>query len=166
LPQNAYETADFTPPSVTEEQTKRFANQDFNAYQAPFNGQSVPANYDYKTANLAGMNKSSSRKVDKIGLPENILTALPYIPSYIGLILGLLLLFFVPKSETKVRFHAAQGLAAHIAILIVSTILSGVDNFIPFAGTANGIFWLSRQLCSSFSLSKPGVESAETARAN
>jgi uncharacterized membrane protein len=142
LPKNAYETADFTPPSVTEEQTKRFTNQDFNAYQAPFNGQSVPANYDYKTANLAGMNKSSSRKVDKIGLPENILTALPYIPSYIGLILGLLLLFFVPKSETKVRFHAAQGLAAHIAILIVSTILSGVDNFIPFAGTANGIFWL------------------------
>lgn len=142
LPKNAYETADFTPPSVTEEQTKRFTNQDFNAYLAPFNGQSVPANYDYKTANLAGMNKSSSRKVDKIGLPENILTALPYIPSYIGLILGLLLLFFVPKSETKVRFHAAQGLAAHIAILIVSTILSGVDNFIPFAGTANGIFWL------------------------
>lgn len=142
LPKNAYETADFTPPSVTEEQTKRFSEQDFAAYQSPYNGQNIPANYNYKTANLAGMNKSSSRKVDKIGLPENILTAVPYIPFWMGLIAGLLLLFFVPKSETKVRFHAAQGLAAHIAVLIITGILSGVDNFIPFAGPANGIFWI------------------------
>jgi uncharacterized membrane protein len=75
-------------------------------------------------------------------LPENILTAVPYIPFWMGLIAGLLLLFFTPKSETKVRFHAAQGLAAHIAVLIITGILSGVDNFIPFAGPANGIFWI------------------------
>ena len=142
LPQSAYETADFMPPSVTEEQTKRFTDQDFAAYQSPYNGQNVPANFNYKAANLAGMNESSSRKVSKIGLPENILTALPYIPFWIGLIAGLLLLFFTPKSETKVRFHAAQGLAAHIAILIITTILNGIDNFIPFAGTASGIFWI------------------------
>jgi uncharacterized membrane protein len=146
LPKNAYETADFMPPSVTEEQTKRFDNHDFNAYQAPFNGQDIPANYNYKTANLAGMNKSSSRKVDKIGLPENILTALPYIPFYIGLISGLLLLFFVPKSETKVRFHAAQGLAAHIGILIVTTILSGVGNVTDLANIGNGIFQLATMI--------------------
>jgi uncharacterized membrane protein len=142
LPQSAYETADFSPPSVTEEQTKRFAERDFAAYQSPYNGQNIPANYNYKTANLAGMNESSSRKVSKIGLPENILTAVPYIPFWMGLIAGLLLLFFTPKSETKVRFHAAQGLAAHIAVLIITGILSGVDNFIPFAGPANGIFWI------------------------
>ncbi len=141
LPRNAYETADFAPPSVTEEQTKRFVDQDFAAYQTPYNGQNVPADYDYKAANLAGMNESSSRKVNKIGLPENILTAVPYIPFWIGLIAGLLLLFFTPKSETKVRFHAAQGLAAHIAILIITTILNGIDNFIPFAGIAHTIFW-------------------------
>jgi uncharacterized membrane protein len=140
LPKNTYETAEFPPASVTEEQTRRFDEANFSQYQSTYNGQNIPANY--RAANLAGMNNSSSRKVDKIGLPENILTALPYIPFWMGLIAGLLLLFFVPKSETKVRFHAAQGLAAHIAVLIITGILSGVDNFIPFAGPANGIFWI------------------------
>ena len=68
------------------------------------------------------------------------MTALPYIPWFIGLIAGVLLLVFVPKSETKVRFHAAQGLAAHLGILLVTTILGIADNFVPFADKANGIF--------------------------
>ena len=140
LPKNSYKTAEFPPPSVTEEQTRRFDEANFNAYNAPFTGQNIPANF--KTANLADMNKSSKRKVDKIGLPENIVTALPYIPSPVGLVAGLVLLFYMPKSESKVRFHAAQGLAAHIGIIIITSILKGFDNFIPFAGTANGIFWL------------------------
>lgn len=140
LPKNEYKTANFQP-SVTEDETRRFGEADFNAYQSPYNGQNVPANY--QTARLyAPPTENISRKVEKIGLPENILTALPYVPFTIGLIAGLIILFLVPKSESKVRFHAAQGLAAHIAILIVSTILSGVDNFIRFADTANRIFWL------------------------
>lgn len=141
LPKSNYQTSDFSPPSVTEDETRRFGSADFNAYQSPYTGQNVPANF--KTTPLyAPPTENISRKVEKTGLPENILTALPYIPFTIGLIAGLIILFLVPKSENKVRFHAAQGLAAHIAILIVSTILSGVDNFIPFAQTANQIFWL------------------------
>jgi len=50
------------------------------------------------------------------------------------LVAGLLILFLVPKSETKVRFHAAQGLAAHTGILIVTTILSFIGEV---AGVAN-----------------------------
>jgi uncharacterized membrane protein len=140
LPKNNYQTAEFQP-SVTEDETRRFNEADFNAYQSPFNGQNVPASAR-TTPLYAPPTENISRKVEKIGLPENILTALPYVPFTIGLIAGLVILFLVPKSENKVRFHAAQGLAAHIAILIVSTILSGVDNFLPFAGPANGIFWL------------------------
>jgi len=138
LPKNQFKTAEFAPPSVTEEQTRRFDEVNFNDYQSPYNGQNIPANF--KTANLADMNKSSSRKVSKVGLPENILTALPYLPFWIGLIAGLLILLFVPKSETKVRFHAAQGLAAHIGILIVSAILSGLGRATDFADIGNGIF--------------------------
>ncbi len=139
LPKTEYKTAEFPPASVTEEETKRFNNTDFNAYQAPFTGQNVPANY--QTAKLYDdMNQSSNRKVDKIGLPENILTALPYIPFYIGLIAGLIILFIVPKSETKVRFHAAQGLAAHLAILIISAILRGIDKVTDFADFGLAIF--------------------------
>jgi uncharacterized membrane protein len=140
LPKNNYQTGEFQP-SVTEDETRRFNEANFDAYQMPFNGQNVPASAQ-TTRLYAPPTENISRKVEKIGLPENILTALPYVPFTIGLIAGLIILFLVPKSENKVRFHAAQGLAAHIAILIISTILSGVDNFIPFAGPANGIFWI------------------------
>jgi len=140
LPKNQFNTSEFPPPSITEEQTRRFDDVNFDGYSSPFNGQNIPANY--KTANLADMNKSSSRKVAKIGLPENILTALPYIPFYIGLISGLLILFLVPKSETKVRFHAAQGLAAHIGILVVSAILSSLGNVTDLARVGGKIFAL------------------------
>lgn len=139
LPKNEYKTAEFPPASVTEEETKRFNQENFNAYQAPFTGQNVPANY--QTAKLYGdMNQSSNRKVDKIGLPENILTALPYIPVFIGFIAGLIILFTVPKSESKVRFHAAQGLAAHIGIFIIGAILSGIGNVADLADVGYTIF--------------------------
>jgi uncharacterized membrane protein len=140
LPSNNSETAKFpAAAAATEEQTRRFNDQpDFQAYQSPYNGQQIPAHY--KTANLADMNQSSSRKVAKVGLPENLLTAASYIPFFIGLIAGILELIFVPKSEAKVRFHAAQGLAAHLAILIVTTVLGGIGNFVGLADIGNGIF--------------------------
>jgi len=49
-------------------------------------------------------------------------------------------LFIVPKSEAKVRFHAAQGLAAHLAIFIISAILSGIGNAADLADVGNTIF--------------------------
>ena len=138
LPKNSFETAEFPTISATEEQTRRF-DADFNAYQSPYNGQNMPVNY--QTTHLyADMNQSSKRKVTGVGLPENILTALPYIPWYIGMIAGLIILFLVPKSETKVRFHAAQGLAANLAILIISAILGAVSNLVSFADFGNVIF--------------------------
>ena len=136
LPKNQFKTAEFPPPSITEEETRRFDNQEFN--NSPYNGQNVPANY--KTTNLAGMNRASSRNVSSVGIPEKWLIGLPYIPWYIGLVASLIILFVVPKSETKVRFHAAQGLAAHLAILIVSAILGGLGNVTDLAKAGNVIF--------------------------
>jgi len=138
LPKNEFKTAEFPPASVTEEQTRRFDEANFNAYESPFNSQQVPVNY--KTTDFAEMNQSSSRKVDKIGLPENVLTALPYIPWFVGLIAGILILLFVPKSEAKVRFHAAQGLAAHLGILLIMTIVGFGGSFFGLADAANIIF--------------------------
>jgi uncharacterized membrane protein len=139
LPKSQFQTAEFPQASVTEEETRRFNEANFGAYQAPYTGQNVPATY--QTAKLyAEENQPSKRKVDKIGLPENILTALPYIPFYIGLVAGLIILFITPKSETKVRFHAAQGLAAHLAILIISAILRGIDKVTDFADFGLAIF--------------------------
>src|SRR5215216_699998 len=64
----------------------------------------------------------TSRPVLGIGLHEKWATMLAYMPGYIGLVVGLLELFLVPRKEGKVRFHASQGVALHIAILIVQTV--------------------------------------------
>ena len=46
----------------------------------------------------------------------------------------------ISKEETKVRFHAAQGLAAHLGILIVSSILGIVGTVTDLAGLGSVIF--------------------------
>lgn len=142
LPNLNAETRRFSSAAPTEEQTRRFADADFSEYQtSPFDGQNVPQTFH--AARLADMNRASSRNVPKVGLPEKWLVGLPYIPWYIGLIASLIILFVVPKSETKVRFHAAQGLAAHLAILIVTAILFGLgDNITSFAYLGGKIFQL------------------------
>jgi uncharacterized membrane protein len=128
-------TRPFAPaPEPDDEVATRVLNNAATAgYSAPVGGQ-------YQTVGFSNMNQSISRKIDKIGLPENVLTALPYIPWYIGMVASLLILFLVPKSEPKVRFHAAQGLAAHIGVLIVSAILGFIANFTDLAGAGNAIF--------------------------
>lgn len=138
LPDQGGGTRQFAPPPMSEEETRRFAAADAPGFSSPYNQPYPPANY--QTVGFANVNQSLSRKVDKVGLPENIMTALPYIPWFIGLVAGLLILFLLPKSEAKVRFHAAQGLAAHVAILIVTTILGIIGNITDVAEVGNVIF--------------------------
>lgn len=64
--------------------------------------------------------KPSKRQVAGLGLPENISMVLPYAPFYVGIVASLVELLFVPRSEHRVRFHAAQGLALQLAMLAVS----------------------------------------------
>jgi len=135
----AAETNEFETATLTEEQrTRKFDEANFNQYQAPFNGQNVPSPYQ-APAPLYAQN-DRTRKVAKIGLPENILTALPYVPFTIGLIAGIIELFIVPKSEAKVRFHAAQGVAAHLAIIVISWVLNSIGGLTGM-GFGNVIFW-------------------------
>ena len=139
LPYSGAKTEPFPYAAPTEEQTRRFADADFNAYSAPpFDGSNVPQNY--QAAQFADMNRASSRNVPKVGLPEKWLIGLPYIPFHIGLVASVIILLVVPRSETKVRFHAAQGLAAQIAILIVGAILSGLGNVTGTAKAGSVIF--------------------------
>lgn len=142
LPQNGTaNTNRFEEPLPTDEQTTRkFDQSDFNSYQAPYDGQNMPSSYQPPQMAFNQNQPDRTRKVAKVGLPENVLTALPYIPFFIGLIAGLLALFFVPKSEAKVRFHAAQGVAAHIAILVISAILGGLGKITGLADAGETIF--------------------------
>ncbi len=121
--QTPFKTAEFppAPSSIIEEETRRFGQADFPAYWQT-NQQQAAAPL-YHAPPFSEMNAASGRKVAKIGMPEKFLIGLPYLPFYIGLVAGLILLLVVPKEEAKVRFHASQGLAAHLAILIITSIL-------------------------------------------
>ena len=69
---------------------------------------------------------STSRPVLGIGIPEKWATMLVYAPNYIGLVIALIELFLVPRKEGKVRFHASQSVALHIAILLVQAVFSAI----------------------------------------
>ncbi len=71
--------------------------------------------------------RPTRRSVAGFGLPEKWAMILPYAPFYIGVVPALLELFLVPKNELRVRFHAAQGLALHIAIFIVARLFGALS---------------------------------------
>lgn len=142
LPNYGAETRGFAGLEA-EDRTRRLES-DPMAYHAPFAGQVVPG--VYAPTAVEGSYDPSERKVDKIGLPENVLTAVPYIPWYIGLVAGLIILLVVPKHEVKVRFHAAQGMAAQLGVLIVSIGLGFIGNFSNFAEVGSFFFHLITSL--------------------
>jgi len=72
-------------------------------------------------------------------LPEKWAVVLPYAPSFIGIVPALLVLFLVPRTEPKVRFHAAQALALHVAILVLQT-LFGVVGTITGSSVGKSLF--------------------------
>jgi len=139
------ETRHFAPLAPTEDQTRRLGEElpsypRPSAYAAPF------MRVAYQPVSMTDVDRSSERKVERIGLPEYVLTAVPYIPWYIGMVAGLLLLLLMPRSEAKIRFHAAQGLAAHLGILVVSTILSIVAGVAGPAAIGEYFFNLITQI--------------------
>ena len=82
--------------------------------------------------------KPTHRTVAGIGLPEKWAMMLAYAP-FVGVVVALLELFLVPRKEPRVRFHAAQGLALHIAILVVRT-LFGVVGAITGSSVGGALF--------------------------
>ena len=86
--------------------------------------------------------RPTSRPVAGIGLPEKWAMILPYAPFYIGVVASLVELFLVPRREVKARFHAAQGLSLHIAILVVQT-LFGVVGAITDSSIGGSLFKLA-----------------------
>jgi uncharacterized membrane protein len=107
----------------SEAPTRRYDNVPLDApYQSIFvpPTYSQPAPYQPSPAPYRQVDqKPTQRSVAGFGLSEKWAMILPYAPFYIGTVPALLELFFVPRKEPRVRFHAAQGLALHIAIFAV-----------------------------------------------
>jgi uncharacterized membrane protein len=81
----------------------------------------------------------SSRIVPGINISEKWTNVLPYAPFYIGAVAALIELLLVPRTETRARFHAAQGLALHIAITLI-LILFQVMTVVTGTGVGAGLF--------------------------
>jgi uncharacterized membrane protein len=130
----------------SEAPTRRYENPPLNA---PYPSVFVPPTYAPPPAQYQSRQNiyqppplgspSSSRPVLGIGVPEKWATMMAYVPGYIGLVVGLLELVLVPRSEGKVRFHASQAVALHIAILIAQT-LFGVINLLTGSGVGGSLF--------------------------
>ena len=111
----------------SEAPTRRYDNPPL---ETPYPSVFVPPTYSPPAQYSSGQNvyqspvspAPSSRTVPGIGLSEKWAATLPYAPLWIGLVISLLELFLVPRKEVKVRFHASQALALHLAILIGQTV--------------------------------------------
>lgn len=127
----------------SEAPTRRYDNLPLDSpYQSVFvpPTYSQPAPYQPSSAPYRPVTQqTSSRTVPGLGLPEKWANMLPYAPAYIGVVVSLIELFLVPKSEPRVRFHASQGLALHVAILVVQT-LFGVVGAITGSRVGGSLF--------------------------
>jgi len=127
----------------SEAPTRRYDTPPLDApYQSVFIPPPFSAPAPYRPAlspDLSIGQKPTSRTIAGIGLPEKWVMVLPYAPAYIGVVVSLIALFLVPRAEVRVRFHASQGLALHVAILAVQT-LFGVVEVISGNGVGGTLF--------------------------
>ena len=141
LPKPKGETTRFANPADTEEQTRKLGVDEFEGVENNFGIGNEPPSYSPAPLYDEAPQETKTHNIGSISLPENILTALPYIPfTYIGLVAGIIELIFIPKSEPKVRYHAAQGIAAHVAVWVVLAGLSFLGFGTDLADVAATIF--------------------------
>lgn len=96
-----------------------------NVYQPP----PVPPPGIYQPPSLQAFERSGRRTVAGIGIPERWAVMLPYMPFWLGIVACVIELFLVPRTESRVRFHAAQGLMLQLVVTAISMLLSVVGDF-------------------------------------
>jgi hypothetical protein len=116
------ETRQFAPEA--EDATRRFSPDMTSAYSMPANP-TFPVQPFYQNVSVGNIDESKERKVAKLGLPENVLVAAPYIPWFFGFVAGLALLLLTPKSESK---------AAETIFTIVTSVMLVIFAYKAFRG--------------------------------
>lgn len=98
---------------------------DASIYQPP----PVPPPQIYQPPPALVGAKPGSHKVAGLGIPEKWAVMLPYIPFFIAMIACIIELLLAPRTEKRVRFHAAQGLVLQIGVTAISTVLGFANLF-------------------------------------
>jgi Chloroplast import component protein (Tic20). len=89
----------------------------------------------------ATIQQPTSRNIPGISLPENVVLILPYLPFFVlSIAVAAIELYLVPRNETRVRFHAAQGLALQLAVAAMQFLLSIFGNAFIGARVGNWVF--------------------------
>ena len=125
-------------PSVTYEAPRV---QSADIYQPP---PVAPLNV-YQSPPIPVTYKPGSNKVAGLGIPERWALILPYLPFWLAIVAAVAELLLVPRTESKVRFHAAQGMALQIVITAITMLLT----FAGFASgrwTGSGLFQLATSI--------------------
>lgn len=79
----------------------------------------------YSSPGLQAFEKSGRNHVSGLGMQERWAVALPYLPfSWLAIVASIIELLLVPRTESKVRFHAAQGLVLQLGITAISMLLT------------------------------------------
>ena len=110
-----------------------------NVYKPP----PVPAALVYQPPPVPAITAApGSRKVAGLGMSEKWAVALPYLPIgfFVAIIASVIELWLAPRSEKRVRFHAAQGLVLQIGVTAISTLLGFADLIFSGRITGAGLF--------------------------
>ncbi|MEJ7711444.1 MAG: hypothetical protein WKF84_16660 [Pyrinomonadaceae bacterium] len=115
----------------SEEPTKRFEEQASAPYHSVFAppvyqppaSQSVDPQ-ERQFAPLLTPGPLTKRPVQKLGVPENIASSLAYAPFFIGLIISLIELLMLPRTESRTRMHASQALGIHFVVLAAGLVFN------------------------------------------
>jgi uncharacterized membrane protein len=123
----SYPSVFIPPPARPATAYRPPPDLDVHAYQAP---PSAPPSI-YQPPPVPITFKPASRIVSGLGIPEKWAVILPYLPFYLAIVVAVLELYLVPRTETRVRYHAAQGMALQVGITAISMVLF-------FGGTFSG----------------------------
>jgi len=88
------------------------------------------------------LQRLGTNTVAGIGIPERWAVTLAYLPfNWLAVVAVVIELLIVPRTESRVRFHAAQALMLHLAVIAISTLLTGVG-FVTgrFTAAGGGLF--------------------------
>ncbi len=122
------------PSLPSEEPTKRFeehASSPYHSvfappiYQPPASPQSIdPQERQFAPPLAPAGGPLTKRTVQKLGVPENIASGLAYAPFFIGLIISLIELLMLPRTEARTRAHASQALGIHFVVLAAGLVFN------------------------------------------
>jgi len=119
----------FAPPREQSYQPPKAVFE--NTYQPPasiYQPPPMPVTY-----------KPGSNNVSGLGVPERWAVIFPYLPFFLAIVAGIVELLLVPRTESRTRFHAAQGLALQLIITAVSMLLT-VAGLTTGRWTGSGLF--------------------------